>query len=270
MTWIERDVHSNGQRLNVIHSPDLQAKPVVVLVHGFTDSARCWQSLMEPLEAEYALIAYDQRGHGSSTRVTSRFSLFDLVDDLLGVLDAMQVQRAALIGHSLGALVVLAAGAAHPRRMTGIIAEDPPLAPVLVQPDFNQWRADHARVLTEPREKLAAQYRNVQYPTWSETDIETRVDARLQADLRLFDLLDWAAPPHWTEWIAPLSAPLLLLGGNPEKGGVLHPQMAEQVLRLCPQATFRRFDELGHHLRCEQPATYLALVRDFLGGLSPA
>lgn len=82
-------------------------KPVVVLVHGYPDSAEVWSAVAEALAARYFVVAYDVRGAGRSTtpRGTAAYALPYLVDDLAAVVEAVSPKAPVhLVGHDWGAL----------------------------------------------------------------------------------------------------------------------------------------------------------------------
>jgi pyruvate dehydrogenase E2 component (dihydrolipoamide acetyltransferase) len=90
---------------------------VVLLVHGYGGDRNSWLFLHEPLAARYRVYALDLPGHGTSTKDVGDASVGLLAGAVLGVLDAIGVERAHLVGHSLGGAVVAAAAADRPERV---------------------------------------------------------------------------------------------------------------------------------------------------------
>ena len=106
---------------------DAGAGEAVLLVHGFASTLRRnWQATgwMDALaRAGFRAIAYDQRGHGESDK---RYEPADyapqrLVDDALAVLAAAKVERAAVMGYSMGARVALEVAITHPERVRALV-----------------------------------------------------------------------------------------------------------------------------------------------------
>jgi pimeloyl-ACP methyl ester carboxylesterase len=94
--------------------------PAVLLLHGFPDSARLWRHQVPALvDAGYRVIAPDLRGFGSSDRPdgVERYAMKLLVGDVLGILDALAVPRAAVVGHDWGAGLGWALAAFAPDRV---------------------------------------------------------------------------------------------------------------------------------------------------------
>ncbi|MFB8776841.1 alpha/beta fold hydrolase [Streptomyces broussonetiae] len=102
-------VSADGARLHVeVHGPD--GAPAVVLAHGWTCSTAFWAAQIRALATDHRVIAYDQRGHGRSP-ASATCGPEALADDLEAVLDATLApgERAVIVGHSMGAMTVVAA-----------------------------------------------------------------------------------------------------------------------------------------------------------------
>ena len=98
-------IHVNGADLNVVSAGE--GRPVVLL-HGFPDTHQVWRKQFAPLvEAGYRVIAPDMRGYGASAAPdgVKAYSARKLCADVIGVLDAMEVERAYLVAHDWGAVI---------------------------------------------------------------------------------------------------------------------------------------------------------------------
>lgn len=87
--------------------------PAVVLVHGITESSKSWGPIPEKLAADHQVVTLDLRGHGESG-TAERYDLEAMVGDIAAVMQAEGLSEPHLVGHSLGGMVVSAAGAALP------------------------------------------------------------------------------------------------------------------------------------------------------------
>jgi pimeloyl-ACP methyl ester carboxylesterase len=96
----------------------------VVAVHGLTANHTCWYPIAEVVAPAHRLIAYDLRGRGDSDKPANGYSLADHDADLLGLLDHFGIERAALMGHSLGAHIAVRFAAHHPERVTRLVLFD--------------------------------------------------------------------------------------------------------------------------------------------------
>lgn len=99
------------------------AEPAVVLLHSGIGDRRGFAALVEHLDPEIGVVAYDRRGHGDSTATGDG----PHADDLLAVLDRLGIGRAWLVGSSAGGQVALETALLHPERVAGLVL----LAPVI-------------------------------------------------------------------------------------------------------------------------------------------
>ena len=96
----------------------------IVCIHGLTANHMCWASVADVLGDEHRLIAYDLRGRGDSDKPDKGYSLEAHGDDLGQLLDHHRLERAVLMGHSLGAAIALRFAVAHPGRVSKLIRFD--------------------------------------------------------------------------------------------------------------------------------------------------
>lgn len=101
----------------------------VVCIHGLTANHTCWQSMADGLTPDYRVVAYDLRGRGGSDKPAAGYSLAAHGADLLGLLDHFGLQRAMLMGHSLGAMIAVWLAAHHPERVDRLVLFDGGLDP---------------------------------------------------------------------------------------------------------------------------------------------
>lgn len=110
-------VPSSGVDLHVVTAGNASAPPIVLL-HGWPETWRCWEPLIERLEG-FRLVAPDQRGFGRSAAPlgTASYRLSVLLGDLAAVIDHFELDRPGLVGHDLGGALVWSAGAFIPERV---------------------------------------------------------------------------------------------------------------------------------------------------------
>lgn len=97
-----------------------------VLVHGFTGFRDDFREQMPALTQLGRTIIYDHRGHGDSAHTgdAATYTFAQLVDDLRGVLDARDVARCDLLGHSMGGMIALRFALAYPQRVASLVLMD--------------------------------------------------------------------------------------------------------------------------------------------------
>ncbi|MGV0837533.1 3-oxoadipate enol-lactonase [Mycolicibacterium thermoresistibile] len=91
--------------------------PAVVLSNSLGSTRMMWDHQVPALEERFRVIRYDTRGHGSSPVPDGPYSIDDLADDLIGVLDRFGIDRAHLVGLSLGGMTAMRVAARHPERV---------------------------------------------------------------------------------------------------------------------------------------------------------
>ncbi len=101
----------------------------VLLLHGFPQDSRCWDSVAGSLtQAGCRWARFDQRGYDPEQRPSEvrDYAVTNLVDDVLGVLDELGWDAALVVGHDWGAIVAWALAASHPDRVSGLVAVSVP------------------------------------------------------------------------------------------------------------------------------------------------
>lgn len=118
------DVDVAGGALRVgVWDTGTDAAADVLLVHGVTSSHLAWPFVVARLPGVRA-IAPDLRGRGRSSRVAGPAGLRAHADDLVAVLDALEVERTVVVGHSMGAFVSVVLADRHPDRVARLVLVD--------------------------------------------------------------------------------------------------------------------------------------------------
>jgi pimeloyl-ACP methyl ester carboxylesterase len=114
---------SNGVRL---HYQQFGEGADVVLVHALTSNLAVWLGtpLVYSLADQYRVTVYDLRGHGQSEVAPTGYTSADMAQDLAGLLEALEIPRPFLVGHSFGGVVAMHAAALFPQRVASVILSD--------------------------------------------------------------------------------------------------------------------------------------------------
>jgi pimeloyl-ACP methyl ester carboxylesterase len=161
--WMHGSVTANGIDVSYYRVGDRDGRTVVV-AHGFYEDARCNRRLVNALADDgYDVVAYNARGHGHTDAPEDGYAPADRVADLVGVLDALDVDDPVLYGHSMGGHTVAMTTANHPERVRAVVMEDP--AAMYGLPDEDpevmaeyvreRVQAAHERSFEERREEYA-------------------------------------------------------------------------------------------------------------------
>ena len=107
-----------------IHYQEAGSGPAVVLLHGLGGDSSNWAPTIGPLSKKFRVIAPDQIGFGRSDKPFINYRVSTLVDFLAGFLKELKVERATLVGNSLGGWTALAFALAHPQKVDRIVLVD--------------------------------------------------------------------------------------------------------------------------------------------------
>lgn len=140
MPFEERKVPANGIEMHVREWS--REGPPVMLLHGLASNARIWDDVAPRLAADHAVRAIDQRGHGFTTKPDHGYSFEEVTADLLALLDALEVERAALVGHSWGGNVVLDFAARFPGRVSHVVLVDGGFLEIASNPEMTWERTE--------------------------------------------------------------------------------------------------------------------------------
>src|SRR6476469_5177029 len=125
----QRTIESNGIRLNIAEHGK---GPLVLLCHGFPESWYSWRHQIDALAAAgFHAVAPDMRGYGKSDRPEpiDQYTIFHLVGDLVGLLDALNSPTAIIVGHDWGAAIAWQAARLRPDRFRAVACLSVPYRP---------------------------------------------------------------------------------------------------------------------------------------------
>lgn len=256
-----REIDAGGVRLAVTEYDG--NGPDVLFVHGIGGRGATWWPLLDALAPHVRPITLDLRGHGASAKPERGYLLPDHAADLAAVVDALALDRPRIVGHSLGALVILEWAVAHPNRAAALVLEDPPLrgAP---DPDgaFDWWLTLNALPVPEGAALIE------QHEPGLPAEFYWAVAESMAGTARavFLELRDAPQDPA-TDRLARLgviASPILLLHGDVGTGGMVYQEDADRCARLLPQARIRRLPGAGHSLHAEHPEAFLRAVVPFL------
>ncbi|WP_299530298.1 alpha/beta fold hydrolase [uncultured Streptomyces sp.] len=204
--------------------------PPLVLLHALGESAEDWDTVAPVLARKRRVYAVDLRGHGRSDW-PGEYSLELMRDDVIGYLDALGLDRADLIGHSLGGLVAYLVAQHRPGRVHRLVLEDVPVP-----------RPRTPAVPVRPEGALSF-------------DWEMVLAVRRQID---------SPDPEWWDLLGSITADVLVLGGGPRShvpqgGGT---GVAEWPRRV-PGARVATLP-VGHLIHRADPHRFLEAVQEFL------
>lgn len=266
MELFEQDIFANGIKLHIYRTTT--GRPPLVFAHGITDNGLCFSPIAEQLADDFEIILYDSRGHGRSEAVEANSTIIDRAKDLAGLVNALELHRPGLLGHSMGALTVAIFAGLFPDVPGRIILEDPPPFDLLVSnsgdtPDTHKpWKELAAANKRKSIQELVEMSR-LESPTWPEAERQPWAQAKQQLSLSIFDET-YIDANLGKQIVSQIICPLLILTADVDKRALYPPQAAEKLVASLPLARHVNIPGAGHNIRREQPAAFLKAVRSFL------
>jgi len=263
-----RHAEINGAELNYELTGD---GPAVVLVHEGVCDLRMWDELVGPLAREFTVRRYDMRGYGDSTLPPGPFSQSG---DLLGLLDHVGIERAALVGVSYGGRVALDTAFVAPDRVSALVLAAPGLRDHKWSKAIREFGDEEERLL-DAGDIDAATELNVRLwvdgPNRGTAAVAKDVRDRVrQMQRRAFDIQIAAyesTPPPGPEdpldvRLDEVTAPTLVIVGDEDVPDFR--EIAERLEAGLPDVRKVVLEDTAHTIPLEHPDEFRDLTLDFL------
>lgn len=284
-----RRIATNGIELAV--TEEGSGYPAIFL-HGFPELGFSWRYQLPALASEgFRAIAPDLRGYGRSDKPleVEAYGLLTLVEDVVGLIDALGHDRVALVGHDWGSIIAWTTALLYPDRVERLVSLNVPYRGwcsafptidyirrhlsdrfgyvlMLQEPGVAEaWFA------SDPAAKLAGFYRsaaaNPDFLSAGDFGVYLRafITGTLAGPANYYRNIDanHAATAHLAN--APVTVPTLMVAADSDP--VLPVELTEGMDRWVPSLRVEIVDRCGHWTQQERPATVNELLLDFLGDL---
>jgi non-heme chloroperoxidase len=254
-----RDVRlSNGITLHCA-TQGPETGPAVVLLHGFSDSWFSFSRVLPLLPAEMRVVAPDLRGHGDSERPRLGYRIADFADDVVRLMDAMDIQKAVLVGHSMGSFIARKVYELAPERIARLVL-------VGAGPDARNAGVMHLKAavmaLVDPVDEQFV--RDFQMSCINGPVPQPFMEAAIANSRRMPARIWQAALEGLIECQFNLTRPdvrTLVLGGRED--AVFSPTEQMVLARQFPRGELHLIEGIGHTLHWEQPATFVSALLRF-------
>jgi pimeloyl-ACP methyl ester carboxylesterase len=259
--------------------------PAVLLVHGIGDSSATWVDLIPGLARRYTVIAPDLLGHGASDKPRADYSVAAYANGMRDLLGVLGIDRATLIGHSLGGGVAMQFAYQFPERTERLVLVSAGGVGREVNPVLRAVSLPGADLLL-----AALRLPGMRWGTGLFADLIGRLDTDLGQDapelLNLVDALPDAtsrsafirtlrAVVDWRGQVVTMldrcyltqGMPTMLLWGS--RDSVVPVDHAHRAHTAMPGSRLEIFEDAGHFPFHADPARFLALVEDFIETTRP-
>ena len=252
-------VASNGIQIHVEEQGGGDVS--LVFLHYWGGSSRTWGKVIAALPKSYRSLAIDHRGWGESDAPASGYALADLAADAQGVIEALDLKRYILIGHSMGGKVAQLMASRRPKGLAGLVLVAPsPPQPMTMSPDA--------------RETMAGSYSTRQ-------SVGTAIDQILTAKVlsptdrkQVIDDSLRGAPQAKASWprstsledirgdVAAIDVPTIVIAGELDRVETVG-ELKAKLLSRVPHAVLHVVPGTGHLLPLESPQELTRLVAQF-------
>jgi len=232
--------------------------PILVALHAHLMEAATFAPLAVALAPDWRVVALDQRGHGYSSRAPS-YTRASYIGDIVALFAHLGLDRAVLLGNSLGGVNAYQFAARHPQRVSALIIED---IGAVVTDDISfilPWEGTFAT-----REDLVTRIGPRFAPYFEDSIRETEAGWKLAFEPReMVASQQHLCGDHWQDWLA-TNCPALLIRGSESR--VTSAEQLEQMARRRPNSILVTLNG-GHVLHKETSSEFTRTVRTFLAGL---
>ncbi|MBM3140953.1 MAG: alpha/beta hydrolase [Chloroflexi bacterium] len=238
-----------------------QGRPVL-FHHGYTGSHDGWETVIPLLADRYRCIAMDARGAGESERAGGGYTIAQYAADVVGMADALGLDRFTYVGHSMGGGIGMWLGLEHAARLDRLVlvasipADGTVSDPALHERAAEQRRAADAEGMFRQRRALAARPESL-----DESRVRRAVQRALSVSEGHFED-SWRAMRDLRvgERLASLTTPTLVIAGAAD--GLLQANLTD-FMRL-PNATLHVFSRVGHGVPTDTPDRVAEVLADFM------
>jgi len=240
--------------------------PPVVLIHGFPFSSEMWNWQIRLLSSRYRVVALDLRGQGKTATGRGQFTIEFIVDDLIGLMDRLGVERAVLCGLSMGGYVALRAMERHGNRVSGLV-----LCDTKSEADTNEGKVARSATIRQINESgLKVFADNFLKNALSQTSLAntklvnaaTRI-IRKNKPLGLCGmLLALASRTDITPFLTKIYVPTLILVGEHDR--ITPPVFSEQMHSSIRNSELVLLPNAGHISNLERPSGFNSALYSFL------
>jgi len=239
--------------------------PWVVLAHCLGGSLAVWKHQMDPLARAFHVMAYDARGHGVSGNPGSSYEVTDLADDLVRLMDEIGIERASVVGLSMGGMMAQWLAARHPDRLDKLV-----LAGTTSHYEgegVTMWQQRAAAATSQGLEPLA----DATMERWFTAPFRQQHAEQIATIRAIFtgnDAEGYALAAEALSrfdvrpQLSRVSAPTLVISGDQDQA--CPPQLGREIAGNVRNGRFELVTSAAHISNVEQPERFNQLVLDFL------
>jgi pimeloyl-ACP methyl ester carboxylesterase len=238
----------------------------MVLLHGFADTWRSFQLVLPHLPESIHAFALTQRGHGDASHPATGYALRDFASDLLAFLDATNLRRVVIVGHSMGSAVAERFAIDHPERTLGLVlvSASPTLEATAATGEF--WDSTVSK-LTDPVDPALVRAMTESMvvmpvpPAFLESAVREGRKVPAFVWKAAFESR-WRREGDFSAELGKIKAPTLIVWGDRDVG---YPRAQQEALAgSIPGSRLLVYQGAGHLLHWEEPQRFASDLTAFV------
>ena len=233
-----------------------------MFVHCWAGNAGFWREQVPALAGHARLILIDLPGHGQSDKPQLDYTMDYFASAVLAVMRDARVDKATLVGHSMGAPVICRVYAQAPEKVAALVAVDG----LLHRPEMSRQQIEQfvGPYRTPEYREHTTRFINSMFPNPGTEALRDRVRDEILATPQhvMRSSMDSMFSPDQPAWdLAKVAVPVLVINA---KNPMWTPEYESYVHSLSPQTDYRVIEGTGHFLMLEKPAEFNAALLDML------
>ncbi len=257
------------------------SRPVLILIHGLLSSSETFIAVAPEFEKlGFNVLSYDQRGHGNTPRSGECYSSEVMAEDLSHLMDHLRVEKAHILGHSMGGRTLMGMLKLHPERVITAIIEDM---------GIHQRRSDSKEVIEDRLNRARGAFRDKRIFDTKEEIVSILSDAYTPEDANWFvankvvatddgkwelkffpDVaLLYGLQGNYTDMTPVMlntTVPVLYLKADPDLNAVLTDECAKHILKHIPNVNIVEIHGADHSIHKSAPTNFVEQVSRFIQG----
>jgi pimeloyl-ACP methyl ester carboxylesterase len=251
---------NTGVSLSYVEQGDKTGEAVLML-SGYTDSSYSYSRVMSLLPQRYHAFAIDYRGHGDSSKPAGPYTMETFVADVIAFMDAKGIDKATIVGHSMGTMIAQLIAVQHPQRVSHLVLIDA----------FATGGSEGMLELNTAVQKLVDPVDYAFARDFQESTIfgavppkflKTAIEVSLKMPAHIWrDVMTSIVHFDAVKDLPKIKAPTLVLWGDHD---LIAPWNDQEILcQLIPDTSLQIYEQTGHALHWEQPGRFVVDLEQF-------
>ena len=250
-----------GVRLRYGYQGDAGGE-TIILLHGYTDSSFSYSTVLPLLDRKYRVYVLDQRGHGESDRPANAYALSQFAADVLAFMDVMKIDKATIVGHSMGSFVAQHVAVAAPERVKRMVLSG---SATTIRNSVVTDLQREVNALNDPiSEEFVREFQvSMAFQPMPDGFVTGVVKESLNMPARVWrEVMAEMLSSNSQVELAKIKVPTLILWGDKET--VFPRSEQDALLASLPNARLKVYEDTGHAMHWERPERFAKDLQEFM------